>query len=86
MKSCIGCKYLRGHGEIFWCSFDNTDAEYVRSVNTLTGAISYHDSRYPNRWSLPSPEEQRSESGRCGHDRKLFKPSLLSRIFGGYDK
>lgn len=81
MKPCIGCKYLRGTGSVRWCAVDRKDAEYVRVVSPLTGAVSYYDSRYPDRLRLPSPEEQRANNGRCGPDRKLYEPSLWVRIF-----
>ena len=83
MKSCIGCKFLSIN---FYCTVDRVDAEYMRTVDPLTGDVSYHDSRYPERRWLPTAHEQRSSTGRCGPDRLLFKPSMMSRIFGGYEK
>lgn len=78
MKPCIGCKFLVAYGRA--CK---ADEQLVRYENELTGAVWWFDPRFPGQLMRPSPAEMRKEGGRCGPTRKLYKPSLWTRLTFG---
>lgn len=77
LKPCIGCKHLVAYG--LACK---ADEQLTRVEDPLTGRVSYIDLRFPDqRGWRPTPGNMRLSGGRCGPERKLFKPKLLARIF-----
>ena len=77
LKKCIGCKHLVAYGAA--CKGDE---QLTRVEDPMTGAISWRDFRYPAHGGMRfSPANMRAEGGRCGPDRKLYKPKLIARLF-----
>ena len=76
MKRCVGCKHLVAFGAA--CKGDE---QLTRQEDPMTGAVRWVDARFPEQGGLrPSPAAMRAPGGRCGPERKLYKPKLVARV------
>ena len=77
MKTCLGCKYLVGKHSC------KAGEDLMQVVDPYTGVVTYRDRNNPDAILRPSPNTMRADGGACGPDRKLYEPTLWTRMTGG---
>jgi hypothetical protein len=76
MKRCVGCKHLVAYGRA--C---NGDERLTSQEDPMTGTVRWVDERFTGQgmWR-PTPAQMRAPGGRCGPERKIYKPTIFARL------